>query len=48
MIWLQMQTFTVADDHLSDYNAEDVQKTRLPDPETGDAEISAEFKRPPY
>ena len=43
-----MQTFTVADDHLSDYNAEDVQKTRLPDPETGDAEISAEFKRPPY
>ena len=46
---MQMQTFTVADDHVSDYNAEDLsQKTRLPDPETGDAEISAEFKRPPY
>ena len=45
-----MQTFTVADeDHLSDYNSDDVaQKTRLPDPETGDAQISSEFKRPPY
>ncbi|TBU58596.1 hypothetical protein BD310DRAFT_1014948 [Dichomitus squalens] len=49
-VHVQMQTFTVADeDHLSDYNSEDVsQKTRLPDPEAGDAEISAEFKRPPY
>lgn len=49
-VHVQMQTFTVADeDHLSDYNSDDVaQKTRLPDPETGDAEISSEFKRPPY
>ncbi|KAI0754416.1 hypothetical protein C8Q80DRAFT_1094109 [Daedaleopsis nitida] len=48
-VHVQMQTFTVADeDHLSDYNSEDTQKMRLPDPETGDAEISAEFKRPPY
>ncbi|KAI0760306.1 hypothetical protein C8Q74DRAFT_1208208 [Fomes fomentarius] len=46
---VHMQTFTVADeDHLSDYNSEDPQKTHLPDPEAGDAEISAEFKRPPY
>ena len=47
---MQMQTFTVADeDHLSDYNSENIsQKGRLPDPEAGDAEISAEFKRPPY
>ena len=47
---IQMQTFTVADeDHLSDYNSENIsQKGRLPDPEAGDAEISAEFKRPPY
>ena len=44
-----MQTFTVADDHMSDYNSEDAgQKAKLPDPEAGDAEISAEFKRPPY
>lgn len=49
LLHLQMQTFTVADeDHLSDYNSEDPQKTHLPDPEAGDAEISAEFKRPPY
>ena len=47
-VHVQMQTFTVADDHMSDYNSDDAQKTRLPDPEAGDAEISAEFKRPPY
>lgn len=46
----QMQTFTVADeDHMSDYNSEgDTTKTKIADPEMGDAEISAEFKRPPY
>ena len=44
-----MQTFTVGDeDHLSDYNSDNQQKTRIADPEMGDAEISAEFKRPPY
>ncbi|OJT08115.1 hypothetical protein TRAPUB_970 [Trametes pubescens] len=49
-VHVQMQTFTVADeDHLSDYNSEgDGQKTKVVDPEMGDAEISAEFKRPPY
>ncbi|KAI0356002.1 hypothetical protein OH77DRAFT_1538306 [Trametes cingulata] len=49
-VHVQMQTFTVADeDHLSDYNSEgDTQKTKIADPEMGDAEISAEFKRPPY
>ncbi|CDO70547.1 hypothetical protein BN946_scf184579.g3 [Trametes cinnabarina] len=49
-VHVQMQTFTVADeDRLSDYNSEgDTQKTRIADPEMGDAEISAEFKRPPY
>ncbi|OSC97777.1 hypothetical protein PYCCODRAFT_1439873 [Trametes coccinea BRFM310] len=49
-VHVQMQTFTVADeDRLSDYNSEgDTQKARIADPEMGDAEISAEFKRPPY
>ncbi|KAI8976579.1 hypothetical protein BD414DRAFT_495905 [Trametes punicea] len=49
-VHVQMQTFTVADeDRMSDYNSEgDTQKTRIADPEMGDAEISAEFKRPPY
>lgn len=49
-VHVQMQTFTVADeDHLSDYNSDDIaQKAKLPDPEMGDAEISSEFKRPPY
>ncbi|KAI0676402.1 hypothetical protein C8Q78DRAFT_17476 [Trametes maxima] len=49
-VHVQMQTFTVADeDRMSDYNSEgDTQKTRIQDPEMGDAEISAEFKRPPY
>ena len=49
-VHVQMQTFTVADeDRLSDYNSEgEVQKARVGDPEMGDAEISAEFKRPPY
>ncbi|RDX45180.1 hypothetical protein OH76DRAFT_1358217 [Lentinus brumalis] len=48
-VHVQMQTFTVADeDHMSDYNSEDQQKARLPDPEAGDAQISSEFKRPPY
>ncbi|KAH9852217.1 hypothetical protein C2E23DRAFT_859930 [Lenzites betulinus] len=49
-VHVQMQTFTVADeDHMSDYNSEgDTTKTKIADPEMGDAEISAEFKRPPY
>ncbi|KAH9899245.1 hypothetical protein C8Q73DRAFT_312043 [Cubamyces lactineus] len=50
-VHVQMQTFTVADeDRLSDYNSEgETQKARVvADPEMGDAEISAEFKRPPY
>ncbi|KAH9941759.1 uncharacterized protein BXZ73DRAFT_98149 [Epithele typhae] len=45
-VHVQMQTFTMADDHLSEYDAG--QKTQIPDLETGDVEISREFKRPPY
>ncbi|KAI0763034.1 hypothetical protein BD413DRAFT_495304 [Trametes elegans] len=48
-VQVQMQTFTVRDDQGSEYNADgDIQKSRVHDPEMGDADISADFKRPPY
>ncbi|EMD35578.1 hypothetical protein CERSUDRAFT_116310 [Gelatoporia subvermispora B] len=49
-VHVQMQTFTVAEeeDQHSDWTQDGESRKKVEDPEICDAEISADFKRPPY
>ncbi|OCH85027.1 hypothetical protein OBBRIDRAFT_740612 [Obba rivulosa] len=48
-VHVQMQTFTVAEeDERSDWTQDGEARKKVSDPELADAEISADFKRPPY